>query len=188
MENTKVVKLKICLAGDAGVGKTSLIRRFVLDQYDDKYIQTLGAKVSKKNLDLFSRRSSSPVRAALMIWDTMGQKTYRELFREAYFRDADGVLLVCDLAHRETLLNVGPWMEAVRSVAGVIPFCLLANKADLIQQAAITLQDMELFHQKSGYPFLLTSAKTGENVTLAFESLVTRILEEMELEAPPPPT
>ncbi len=187
MDAGRVVKLKICLAGDGAVGKTSLIRRFVLDQYDDKYIQTLGAKVSKKVLTLFSRRHRQPVRSDLMIWDTMGQRTYRELFREAYFRDADGVLLVCDLTRRDTLLNLGPWMEAVRSTAGVIPFCLLFNKADLVDRAAISLQDIQAFSQKNGFPYFLTSAKTGENVTQGFEALVVRILEEMQLEAAPPP-
>lgn len=187
MDVGKVVKLKVCLAGDGEVGKTSLIRRFVLDQYDDKYIQTLGAKVSKKTLDLFSRRHGLPVRADLMIWDTMGQKGYRELLREAYFRDADGVLLVCDVTRRDTLLNLGPWMEAVRNIAGVVPFCLLLNKADLIDRATVTLKDMEAFHQRSGYPIFLSSAKTGENVTQGFEALVVRILETMELVAPPPP-
>jgi small GTP-binding protein len=181
------LKMKICLAGDPAVGKTSLVRRFVLEQYDDKYIKTLGTKVSKKTLDFFSARLGRTVRVDLLIWDIMGQKTFRDLFREAYYRDADGVFLVCDLTRRTTLLNLGPWMEAVRTTAGVVPFCLLANKADLIEDAAITLKDIEEFHQNSGYPYLLTSAKTGENVNRAFETLVQLIQGPMALVAPPPP-
>ncbi len=79
------MKVKVCLIGEAAVGKTSLIRRFVLDNFDDKYIQTLGTKVSKKELASPSPDGSGDLKIDMTIWDIMGQKGFRELLKEAYF-------------------------------------------------------------------------------------------------------
>ncbi len=75
MDLTGVLKAKICLIGEAAVGKTSLIRRYVEDAFDDKYISTLGAKVSKKELVLDS--PSGPLNVDMTIWDIMGEKGFR---------------------------------------------------------------------------------------------------------------
>src|SRR5207249_4778480 len=83
------------LVGEAAVGKTSLIRRFVLENFDDKYIQTLGTKVSKKELTSSSPDGSGELKIDMTIWDIMGQKGFRELLKEAYFYGARGILAVC---------------------------------------------------------------------------------------------
>ena len=67
------VKGKVCLLGDIAVGKTSLIRRFVLDQFDDKYISTVGTKVTKKKMDFEFPEANCSVEVTLLIWDIMGQ-------------------------------------------------------------------------------------------------------------------
>src|SRR5436190_1477902 len=83
--DVKRMKVKVCLIGEAAVGKTSLIRRFVLDNFDDKYIQTLGTKVSKKELASPSPDGTGELKIDMTIWDIMGQKGFRELLKEAYF-------------------------------------------------------------------------------------------------------
>src|SRR5712691_8911159 len=88
----KRMKVKVCLIGEAAVGKTSLIRRFVLDNFDDKYIQTLGTKVSKKELVSPSPDASGELKIDMTIWDIMGQKGFRELLKEAYFYGAREIL------------------------------------------------------------------------------------------------
>src|SRR2546425_2377432 len=95
------MKIKICLVGEAAVGKTSLIRRFVLDDFDDKYIQTLGTKVSKKELSV--SQDGEAVKVDMTIWDIMGQKGFRELLKEAYFYGAKGVIAVTDVTRKTTL-------------------------------------------------------------------------------------
>ena len=85
MSEPRRMKVKICLVGEHAVGKTSLIKRYVLNEYDDRYIVTLGAKVSKKEM-LLTPKSGEPVQMDMTIWDIMGSKGFRELLREAYFR------------------------------------------------------------------------------------------------------
>src|SRR2546430_10752896 len=101
----KRMKVKVCLIGEAAVGKTSLIRRFVLDNFDDKYIQTLGTKVSKKELASPSPDGTGDLKIDMTIWDIMGQKGFRELLKEAYFYGARGIIAVCDVTRRETLYD-----------------------------------------------------------------------------------
>ncbi len=84
---SEVLKAKVCLVGDLAVGKTSLIRRFVLDAFEDRYQTTLGAKVTKKVLQIFMPEEGVDARMDLTIWDIMGQPGFQELLREAY--DAD---------------------------------------------------------------------------------------------------
>lgn len=173
MAELRRFKGKICLVGEYMVGKSSLIRRYVLNQFDDKYLMTLGAKVAKKEVDVAV--GGTPVRANLAIWDFMGQEGFRELFQDAYFSGARGILAVCDLTRRSTLDALGPWIQSVRAVAGDIPLVLAANKADLAGTAVLTEQDLEAFARAYTCPVLRTSAKTGANVEEAFRVLATTV-------------
>src|SRR5207249_7133728 len=134
----KRMKVKVCLVGEAAVGKTSLIRRFVLENFDDKYIQTLGTKVSKKELTSTSPDGSGELKIDMTIWDIMGQKGFRELLKEAYFYGARGILAVCDVTRRKTLEDLDDWIEGVYSVTGKIPIEFLGNKIDLKDQVQIS--------------------------------------------------
>src|SRR6266566_3607415 len=79
------MKVKICLVGEGAVGKTCLIRRFIQDQFDDRYISTLGAKVSKKEIKVDGPNGGTDI--DMTIWDIMGEKGFRELLKEAYLRE-----------------------------------------------------------------------------------------------------
>lgn len=169
-------KYKVCLAGDAAVGKTSLIRRFVHDEFDDRYVTTLGAKVTKKVLEAEIPETGEVDQVALMIWDIMGQPGIRELLREAYFYGAQGVLLVCDVTQRHTLEGLDAWRSAIDQVTGRVPTYLVANKVDLKAAAVVTEGDLRSRAEELGCPFVLGSAKTGEGVEEAFQGLAERIL------------
>src|SRR5947209_17860115 len=114
----KRMKVKVCLVGEAAVGKTSLIRRFVLENFDDKYIQTLGTKVSKKELTSSSPDGSGELKMDMTIWDIIGQKGFRELLKESYFYGARGILAGCDVTRRKTVDDLDDWIEGVDSVTG----------------------------------------------------------------------
>lgn len=169
MPGTKRFKAKICLVGERMVGKTSLIRRYVLNEFDEKYLATLGARVSRK--EVFVDVDGTRTHTNLAIWDFMGQEGFRELFQDAYFSGARGILAVCDLTRAPSLGALGPWVQSVRSVAGDIPLFLAANKADLEGQAQIREEDLQRFSASHGCTFLRTSAKTGANVEEAFRRL-----------------
>jgi small GTP-binding protein len=167
------MKVKICLVGEGAVGKTCLIRRFIHDQFDDRYISTLGAKVSKKELVVGT--DGSQINVDMTIWDIMGEKGFRELLKEAYFHGAQGILAVCDVTRVETLTDLDEWVAAVVKVTGKIPVEFLGNKADLKEQQVVKPEDLETAAKQHGAPFLFTSAKTGENVEQAFAELAKMI-------------
>jgi len=186
-------KMKVVLLGDSAVGKTSLIKRFVLDAFEDSYVATVGSKVTKKEFAI--RRPDRTVNLTLMIWDLLGQKGYSS-FRTWTFQGVYGALLVADLTRRETLDNLERyWIPSLVSVTDPVPLVFAANKSDLVGKAAFDLEEMEAIAAKhnqgldGALPTALstcyaTSAKTGENVERAFESLGHLILSGKAPEDP----
>lgn len=169
------VKLKVCLVGDRGVGKTSLVRRYVLDQFSDRYVQTLGTKVSKKEVDLFVPEEDLRVHALIQVWDIMGHLGFRQLLRATYFHGCQGILAVCDVTEGRTLDGLDVWLEGAVPETGNVPVHVLVNKSDL--EPTVRERDIQAFAEPRDLPYLYTSAKRGDNVTHAFEDLARRITE-----------
>ncbi len=171
----KRLKAKVCLVGDHAVGKTSLIRRYVLDQFDDRYIVTLGAKVSKRAMSFPGPDGGLVI--DMTVWDIMGSRGFRELLRESYFHGAQGVLAACDVTRRETLADLDEWIEAVFRTEKDVPIVFAVNKADLTDRAAFGDSEVRQAAGAFRAPYFHTSAKTGQNVEEAFRALATRIAE-----------
>ncbi|MGQ0798295.1 MAG: Rab family GTPase [Methanobacteriota archaeon] len=171
-----VVKLKVCMAGEAAVGKTSLIRRYVLDEYDDRYIATLGTKVSKKTISVRDAAGGRAVEVRTILWDVMGARTLRDLLKEAYYHGAHGILAVADVTREETLAELDAWSDSIRAVAGKIAVYVVMNKADLEAERVLSEDTIESFCRARGWPWSYTSAKTGEGVEDAFRRLVEAVL------------
>lgn len=169
------LKSKMCLVGEKGVGKTSLIRRYVLDQFEDAYIRTLGAKVSKKTMRIEVPERHATVNITMAIWDVIGHAGFRQLLGDSFFDGAQGILAVADLTRRETLAAVTQWIKGVEDVAGPVPIVLAANKADLTSELAYGKTEVAQMAAVLGSSYLLTSAKTSENVEDAFVHLGTLI-------------
>ncbi len=177
------IKKNIILLGDGAVGKTSLIRRFVLDQFNDNYITTIGTKVTKKEIDI--NHNGSQFRMIFMIWDVVGQKDYG-LTQSLSMRNIDGALLVSDLTRKETLDNLqGYWIPKTVVSRGHIPMIFLGNKADC-EDREFDIDDINKV-AKQGQAFstgttesFLTSAKTGENIEIAFELLAKALIDSMD--------
>ncbi len=171
------LKTKVCLVGDNAVGKTSVVRRFVMDQFDDKYIATLGAKVSKKEIRLENADANGALVVDLTIWDIMGQPSFRELLREAYFGEAQGILAVTDVTRRETLCSLPEWIDAVRRTVGSVPLVVAANKTDLIDRAQFSSKEAEALTGIAPDDVFFTSAKTGTGIDPMFRRLASRVAE-----------
>jgi small GTP-binding protein len=168
MEKRKFIR-KVCLLGDGGVGKTSLVRRFVEDSFRDEYIVSFGTKVSKKVLDL------GEVELTVMLWDILGQKS-DDALHSAYYKGANGALLVCDVTRIQTVEHLNKWKESfLRAVPGA-KIVLVANKADL--DPKIDMEKLEAAAGILGGRVIMTSAKTGEGVEAAFLELGKRIMED----------
>ncbi|MDI6887462.1 MAG: tetratricopeptide repeat protein [Candidatus Thermoplasmatota archaeon] len=172
-EVKRVVK-KVCLLGDPSVGKTSLIRRYVYDVFDDKYLSTIGAKITKKVLTL-KYQDAPDIVLTLMLWDIAGQEDFRSV-HSTYFQGADGALIVCDITKKETLKNIDNWVEALLKVTDKIPIVILGNKADMVIQAVVTEKDLAEAGKRCNCNYLFTSAKTGKNVEEAFSTLSKELI------------
>jgi small GTP-binding protein len=162
---SREVQKKICLLGDSAVGKTSLIKKFVLDIFDDKYIATVGTKVTRKDIVI-----KNDVNLTLMIWDILGQQDYHQL-RFMYFKNANGALVVCDITRRETLESLREWASSFFKTVGKVPVVFLANKYDLASNAQFGEENLKMIAEMFEAPYLYTSAKTGLNVEKAFRTL-----------------
>lgn len=169
----KIIK-KVCLLGDSSVGKTSLIRKFVHDAFDDKYIATIGTKTSKK--EILVSYMGKQATLALVIWDVLGQKEYRGVHTMS-FKGTSGALMVCDVTRPDTLGSLeGYWAPELEKVAGKVPMVFLGNKCDMASESRIGMRELSevaFVFESSAY---LTSAKTGENVEHAFKSLAEALL------------
>ncbi|UCE38172.1 MAG: GTP-binding protein [Thermoplasmata archaeon] len=177
MNNEVDYSFKICLVGEGGVGKTSLIKRFVFDQFSDKYITTLGTKITKKEVTLKHPRRRTSTNIRMLVWDIMGQQGFRQMLQNAYFFGCQGVVAVCDITRRDTMLYLEDWVKAVYSISGEVPIVFLANKCDLKKEAEINIKELDKFCSKfkRSYAYL-SSAKTGKNVELGFFTLGEEIL------------
>lgn len=168
------ISKKICLLGDFAVGKTSLVRRFVYSVFDDRYISTIGVKVSRKTLSI--PRGTATVDLTLLIWDLAGSEEFNRM-QSSYLRGAAGALLVWDLTRPETFQRLQSYHRDLLSINPQARFVMAGNKSDLIQGASLLDRDVERFSQAYQIPYFLTSAKTGLGVEDAFITLGIALLE-----------
>lgn len=173
------IKRKILLLGDGAVGKTSLIRRFVVDKFSDDYITTIGTKVTKKDLRLEAPGKVTEI--TFMIWDVLGQKGYKNV-QETSFQGAKGALLVYDVTRPDTLRSAKEyWVPRLIKVTKPIPIVLVGNKVDLTKDRAGARESLEDAEEELSIQGFLSSAKTGENVEAAFVMLAKGVTAEAEV-------
>lgn len=163
-----MIQKKICMLGSFAVGKTSLVRRYVQSMYDDVYHTTVGVKVDKKVLQIGETELS------LMLWDLYGEDEFQKM-RWTYLRGSSGYLLVADGTRRATLEKAMALEQRVREEVGEIPFILVVNKCDLVQEWDLD-PVIEAHFNARKWTVLHSSAKTGENVEEAFLQLARKIL------------
>ena len=171
-----VLMKKICMLGDPAVGKTSLIARFVFSVFDDKYLETIGAKVTKKVMALTHVPTGRNFKLKFMLWDIAGKRTLEHV-RSSYYREAEGALIVCDITRKASLEHLESWLDSFCAVTGDVPVVFIVNKVDLKGSAEFNESDIAALAKKHGCMFVMTSAKTGENVEEAFGSLGRRIIQ-----------
>ncbi len=166
---------KICLLGNPAVGKTSLIRSFVYETFEDEYISTIGSKVSKKEVEFYEEDASKYFQVAMIIWDIAGQQTFKHV-KQAYYRGAKGSLVVCDVTRVTTLQSLDDWIKSLYEVVGQVPIVILLNKTDLIDQIKFSLADVQDLANKYKAKTMLCSAKTGKNIERAFTELAKMMI------------
>ena len=165
---TTGISKKVCLLGDFAVGKTSLVRRFVYNLFSDKYVSTIGVKVSRKTVMVPG--ADGVVELRMMLWDLAGSEEFSRV-RTSYLRGAAAAVLVCDLARAETLDSLRVYADDLLRVNPQARLILAANKCDLTAPQHLTEEGIRSVGAEFDAPHHLTSAKTGDEVDALFRHL-----------------
>jgi small GTP-binding protein len=175
MNGGEVITLskKVCLLGDFAVGKTSLVRRFVYDRFEDKYLSTIGVKVSRKMVAVPS--DGTVIELTIMLWDLAGDREFDSV-RTTYLRGTAGAVAVCDVTRPATLEGLYRYHRDFRTVNPEASVILAANKTDLVDLRTVTDAQIETVAREVNAPFYLASARTGENVDAIFRHLARMIV------------
>ena len=163
-------QMKVCMLGSFGVGKTSLVQRFVKSIFSEKYHTTLGVKVDKKELQVGGQD------VTMMLWDIHGEEAVKKV-KMSYLRGASGYLLVVDGTRKETIDVALELRQRVSDEIGLLPLVFVLNKADLVDDWEIT-NSVEQQLKAMGFPVLRSSALSGEGVELAFSLLAEAAMRE----------
>jgi small GTP-binding protein len=163
-----MLQKKVCMLGAFGVGKTTLVRRFVESIFSETYLTTVGVKIDKKTVTV----GTEPV--TLVLWDIAGEDAERSV-RMNYVRGAAGYFLVADGTRAETLDVASSIQARVTAEVGGMPFLLLLNKSDLQESWDLGAGPVESL-ERAGWAVVRTSAKTGDGVEEAFHELTRRMV------------
>lgn len=166
-----ITRVKVCLIGATGVGKTSLAGRYVHSIFSDTYRTTIGVKIEALEVTRGDRV------VQLVVWDMSGEDEFQSV-QTSYVTGAAGYLLVVDGTRRVTVDTGLALVHRVREAVGDVPFVVVVNKTDLV--AAWELQPADLARlQAYAAGVVYTSARTGAGVREAFEQLADAILARM---------
>jgi small GTP-binding protein len=154
---------KSIVVGDGGVGKTALTLRFSKGFFTEDYKMTIGVDFHVKTI-MIETEDEGLLRVKLQIWDTGGQERFSSI-RPMYYRGSLGALLIFDLTSYESFEHLPQWIEEVRSnIKNEVPFLLVGNKSDLINERAVSLEEINSFTKKFNLYYMEASAKTGVGV------------------------
>ncbi len=163
--------LKILTAGEGGVGKTTLLHRYVEGKFSAETKMTIGVEFFLKETEIDSKHCT------LQLWDFGGQERFRFLL-ESYVLGAKGALLMFDLTRLMSLENLQQWINIVRKGDPTLPVLFVGTKLDLTDEIQVDDSYATTFlNEFSLIDFIKISSKTGENVGKAFETLTRKILE-----------
>ncbi|CAL8466038.1 g5574 [Coccomyxa elongata] len=162
--------VKIVLLGEGRVGKTSLLARFIHNNFKEDQQATIQAAFMSRQLQIDSQQ------VEVALWDTAGQERFHSL-APLYYRDADAALLVYDISDRDTLERVRHWVKELRTMVGDdIVLTIVGNKSDLERERAVSQEEAAAFAQSIGAQHVSASAKTGQGIEAAVSGTAQMVL------------
>lgn len=180
MEAVEKLKFKLCVLGDASVGKTSLIHHFCEGFFRESYLSTIGVSFLTKTLEM-ELDSGKKATCVLQIWDIGGQSIFSKI-RQNYLKGSQGAFILFDVTNKNSLLHIDAWMEEYMRATGIkdlnkLPIIIIGNKIDLDfdQQLKARAKKFIKGQYKTELPITYTSAKTGVGMKEAFEH-ITRLM------------
>ena len=163
--------MKIITAGDGGVGKTTLLYRYVKGKFLTDTKATLGVEFFWKVFNTDDKQID------LQLWDFGGQQVFRHILKN-YASGANGALLLFDLTNKSSLEQIDEWVDICREKDPKLPILFLGTKLDLTNLIVVEDKDAIFFKEKYGFlDYIKVSSKTDENVNLAFQLLVNEIIK-----------
>ncbi|MFX0069994.1 MAG: Rab family GTPase [Candidatus Hermodarchaeota archaeon] len=169
-------KFKVCVFGDGGVGKTSLVQRFLTGTFADSYRITIGADFYIKKVELDEHE------VTLQLWDFAGEDKFRFLL-PTYAAGASGGIFMYDITRHSSINNMKKWLEVFRTRSdgslNDIPLLMVGGKLDLEDKRVVSIDEAHSIAENNDfYEFMECSSKTGENVEDIFNSISKKMLED----------
>lgn len=172
-----------CVAvGSGGVGKTSLIRRFALNKFENSYLMTLGVDFTTKEIILDDPEDpeKKKLKIKLVLADTAGQEFYGKI-RPGYYSGSNAAIIVFDLTNRNSFESLPRWIGELNAHLEGIPMIIVGNKMDLDESRRISSSEAEEFSSKHSMQYFETSAKRGgEHVDEVFQDLCMQIYQKLK--------
>ena len=174
-KNLENFEFKIILIGDPGVGKTSIMSKFILNEFKSSYQSTLGVEFKTKELYI-----NNTACARLKIWDTCGQERFRSITRQ-YFKNSNGVFLVFDLSNKDTIKKLNIWIKDITdNIDDDCVIFLIGNKMDIKTRDISISEEAKQFANDKKLNYYEVSAKTGSGVINVFEKMTKKLINNIK--------
>ena len=165
------INIKILLVGDASVGKTSLVLRYIDDHFPDKHLATVGVD---HRIKMFEYRG---FKVKLQIWDTAGQERFHAITSN-FFNNADGILFVYDITNQKSFEGAKNWIKESEEIGNFFQKLLLGNKSDLRHKRTVSETDVKTFCEENNIETFEISAKENINLKEAFDKMIELIFKD----------
>lgn len=177
--NVKSYIYKICIVGDGGVGKTSIVLKYTENTFKENYILTIGANFAMKSIELPEKPDEE---ITLQIWDLAGQVHFHAV-TPLFYTGVRALIYVFDITHKKSLFNLLNWKTEVEESVGLKPCILIGNKLDLVKYESekVTIEEANLVKKEiNAFSYFETSAKSGFNIEKAFKESVRCIFKNLK--------
>ena len=171
--NEKVIKFKILLLGNTQVGKTSMLKRFCDEEYNEDTLSTIGIDAKKKFINHKDRKIQ------LDIWDTAGQERFLSITKNTY-KGSDGIILIYDLTSKKTFYSINNWINGIKEAIDInkIGIVLVGNKSDCAEKnRQVNFEEGDNLAKEKGFPFFETSVKENININEVFIAIIDKLLD-----------
>ncbi|KAH0789581.1 ras-related protein Rab-13 [Histomonas meleagridis] len=164
--------IKLLILGESAVGKSCLLLRFVDDKFNETFLTTIGIDFKVRHMEIDGKK------VKLQIWDTAGQEKFKTITK-AYYRGANGILIVFDLTNRDSFEQTKNWMDSItEAMSDPVDIVLVGNKCDMDRK--ISREEAETKAKEFNVPYFETSAKENINIDATFLELAKMILKRKE--------
>ena len=167
---------KIILIGNSGVGKSSILQRYIQKVFNDSYSSTIGVDFFMKSITIGDKSIK------LQLWDTAGTEKFRSI-TTGYYRGADAAFVVFDLSAKSSFKAVSEWIEnyyKYKNPDSEKNVVLIGNKVDLVDKREVTQEEAENYVKDNNIFYFETSAKEGKNIEECFNFMAEKLLEQYE--------